>query len=420
MFAVLKQRNFALLWTGQIVSMAGDWLLVIALPFYIYQLTGSVLQTGLMFMIEILPRIILGSIAGVFVDRWNRRWTMLIADLLRAGSLLLLLLAHSRDFVWLIYCVSLLEAIFSQFFTPASNAVTPQLVKDEQLLAANSLESFNDAITRLVGPPLGGAIFALWSMSGVVLLDSLTFLFSALMILLISPSIGVREKQAQKAPAETVRQVWHEWLDGLRLVGKNRTVKGVFVSMSLLMINQGIINVLLVVIVKVLMHGNELTFSWLLTAQGVGALVGALLIGMMSKFIRPVFLLVSGLAMIGIALIILAYIPVLLIDLPVLALVGLCAVGAMVVVQTLLQQAVADQYRGRLFGTFSTITSVWMMLGMVIASLFGDSVGAVPLLDVAAFFSFLAALAGLFMLFNARLEPSSEAPLEVGTVPLQE
>jgi len=76
MLAALRQRNFALLWFGQLISLLGDWILFVALPFYIYTLTGSTLATGIMFMVQTLPRLFLGSVAGVFVDRWNRRRTM--------------------------------------------------------------------------------------------------------------------------------------------------------------------------------------------------------------------------------------------------------------------------------------------------------------------------------------------------------
>src|SRR5437762_12450191 len=103
MFAVLRKRNFTLLWLGQIVSMCGDGFLFIAVPYYVYQLTGLILQTGITVVAETLPRVLLSSLAGVFVDRWNRRWTMLIADLLRAAVLLLMLLVHSADLLWLIY-----------------------------------------------------------------------------------------------------------------------------------------------------------------------------------------------------------------------------------------------------------------------------------------------------------------------------
>src|SRR5690349_11400335 len=106
MLAVLRRRNFAMLWLGQLVSHIGDMVLIIALPFHVYQITGSLLQTGLMYIVETLPRILLGSLAGVFVDRWDRRWTMIVADLGRAAVLLPLLLARAPADLWLIYAVA--------------------------------------------------------------------------------------------------------------------------------------------------------------------------------------------------------------------------------------------------------------------------------------------------------------------------
>lgn len=81
MLAVLRQHNFALLWFGQLISNIGDWVIKIALPYYTYQLTGSVLATGSMFLASTLPGVLLASVAGVFVDRWSRKWTMIGMDL---------------------------------------------------------------------------------------------------------------------------------------------------------------------------------------------------------------------------------------------------------------------------------------------------------------------------------------------------
>ena len=184
MLAVLRRRNFALLWLGQLVSQIGDMVLMVALPFYVYQLTGSLLQTGLMYIVETLPRILFGSLAGMFVDRWDRRWTMIVSDFGRAAALLLLL-AHSPSSLWLLYAVACIQSIISLFFVPASSATTPTLVPEHQLVAANSLQSLNESVMRLVGPPLGGALLALAGIAGVVLVDSASFLFSAAMLLLI-------------------------------------------------------------------------------------------------------------------------------------------------------------------------------------------------------------------------------------------
>src|SRR5579875_3879398 len=103
MLAALRQRNFALLWFGQLISLLGDWVLFVALPFYIYTLTGSTLATGVMFIVQTLPRLSRGSVAGVGGGRWSRRRTLYVAGLLQALVLLPLRVVHSSQWVWIIY-----------------------------------------------------------------------------------------------------------------------------------------------------------------------------------------------------------------------------------------------------------------------------------------------------------------------------
>src|SRR5438093_12675200 len=103
MLALLRQRNFPLLWLAGLVDMAGDWVLIVGLPIYVSQLTGSALATSLMLAASIIPRLLLGSVAGVFVDRWDRKRTMVVVDGLLALGLLPLLAVHSSDQIWIVY-----------------------------------------------------------------------------------------------------------------------------------------------------------------------------------------------------------------------------------------------------------------------------------------------------------------------------
>jgi len=139
MRTVLRQRNFALLWVGGMISNLGDWLLLIALPFHVYQRTGSALATGTMFVAETIPSILLGSVAGVFVDRWDRRRTMIVCTVAQAGLTLMLLTVRSPEKFWIIYLVGFLQSAIGQFFHPASSALLPRVVGEQHMLAANSL-----------------------------------------------------------------------------------------------------------------------------------------------------------------------------------------------------------------------------------------------------------------------------------------
>jgi Na+/melibiose symporter-like transporter len=119
--------------------MLGNWVLFIALPFHVYTLTGSTLARGAMFIAESLPAIVIGSFAGIFVDRWNRQWTMVGADIGRGVALLPLLLVQNRQSVWIVYVVAFIVSVFGQFFGPAQRALVPHLVTGDDLLPANAL-----------------------------------------------------------------------------------------------------------------------------------------------------------------------------------------------------------------------------------------------------------------------------------------
>lgn len=180
---MLRIRDYRLVATGQLLSSLGDWLLLVAAPYYVLRLTGSTLATGLSMGAETLPALALGPVAGVFADRWDRRRTMLAADLLRAASVALMLLVHHPDQVWLIYLALVAEASFGQFFNPAQQALIPALVgRGPQLSAANSLAALIGGTVRLLGGPLGGALYALTGFAPVVALDAGSYLASALLI----------------------------------------------------------------------------------------------------------------------------------------------------------------------------------------------------------------------------------------------
>src|SRR5262245_4780212 len=123
MLALLRRRSFALVWAGGLVSLAGDWALITGVPLVVYQMTGSTLAVGMTLMANSLPRLACGSMAGVFVDRWDRRRTMMVADVLLGLALLPLLLVRSAEWLWLVAAVLLVEGALAQFYRPAESAL---------------------------------------------------------------------------------------------------------------------------------------------------------------------------------------------------------------------------------------------------------------------------------------------------------
>src|SRR5262249_48630139 len=106
MIALFRQRNFALLWTGGFISQTGGWLLLIGLPIAVYLLTGSALVTSTVFIVDLVPPLLFGPLAGVLVDRWNRRRILIVVNLLQALVLLPLLTVHGKNDLWIVYAVS--------------------------------------------------------------------------------------------------------------------------------------------------------------------------------------------------------------------------------------------------------------------------------------------------------------------------
>lgn len=412
MLAVIRQRNFGLLWIGQNISMIGDWVLFVALPFYIYALTGSALATGIMFIAQTLPKLFLGSVAGVFVDRWNRKYTMVIVSLIQALILLPLFLVRSRDLIWVIYLCAFSDALVSQFFIPAQTAIIPMLVEEKDLLPANSLNSMSQELTRLVGPSLGGLLFGLFGISSVIALDFVSFLVSAALVALIvlstrQATITQEQHSAQGARSTIVKSltnVWQEWQAGMRLVKREQLVSAIFIIIGVLMVGEGIIQVLFAPYTERVLHSAPLVLGSLLSAQAVGGILGSLAIPRLGKKITPGHLMGFCGLVFSSVIAVMALIPVVPVILPLIAIAGAGAVGFFIPMITLLQTTVANEFQGRIFGALGAIQAIALLVGMGAASGFSDRIGIVPMLLVDAGFSILASLL-TFALVRVPIQP---------------
>ncbi len=421
MFSLLRQRNFALLWVAGLTSGVGSTMLYIALPFYVYARTHSALATGAMFIAEMAPAILLGSVAGVFVDRWDRRRTMIAADLARAALLLLLLTIDMRDRLWIVYAVACAESALSQFFTPAAGALLPRLVEDRALVTANSLTALSGNLTLFVAPSLGGALLGLLGLPGVVLTDSASYVASALLVALIRPPRSAAMPASHAAhprqdATATWARAWREWRDGLGVIQHDRVLATLFLVEAASALAQGLFNVLIVLFVKNVLLGSAVVLGWLVTAQGVGGLVGGLAGGRLSRAVAP------G-RIVGVALLVVGALALVTFNVPVLplTLAGFILAGAAIVVsginqQALLQSRVDDRYRGRVLGAVGTTGALLTLLGTGAASAVGDRLGAVAGLNLACGFWLIAGMLAVALLPGDAGVPSHEpdaSPLRV-------
>jgi predicted MFS family arabinose efflux permease len=403
MLATLKERNFALLWTGGLVSLIGNWILIAAMPFHIYAVTNSALATSAWLMAYIAPGVIFGSVAGVFVDRWDRKHTMVITSFAQAAVILTLLLAQTPDMIWLIYVVAFIEASLAQFFSPAENALLPSLVGEEHLMTANSLNSMNDNLARLIGPAIGGALLGLVGLTSVILLDAASYLIATVLILLVNAPRDITSPTPSEATAVAGTgwvKVWREWLAGLKLVRHHRILTGIFAVVGIALLGDAIISAILVVFVQDIMGLSSVEFGWMMTARGIGGLIGGLLLAKIGRKWTPQQLISTGFILSGILIFITISFPILAVVLPLLLLVGIPAIVSFVSVQTLLQQETEDAFRGRIFGAFGTTITLLMLIGSGIGGALADQLGAAFLMSSAAIIYVVAGLLAIVLLIQ--------------------
>ena len=400
MFTLLGQRNFALLWWGGLISITGNRVLTMAIPFYIYGQTGSTMATATMMIAMILPSMLFGSIAGVFVDRWDRRQVMIVTNLLLAIVLLPLLALRVTAWIWLVYVVAFLEATIATFFYPAENALLPRIVGDDQLLPANTLNSLNNTLAGLIGWSLGGILLARWGIELVILFDSLSYLLAALLVFLVNaPPEQTRVCGAEVATEPFSWQNFRrDWQDGLTLIFQRRIIATLFVVSSLSLLGGTMMDPLVAPFVYDILQRDAVEFGWILTVGAIGGMLGGLLIGRLAGRVRTADLFSLSSIMVGVLL----FIMYRSVSLPVVLGLGLLSsmlsVGPRVAMPTLLQEHVADGYRGRVFGTLDMTSSLLMLLGVGFAGIMGERIGIVPVLSIGAGIMIVAGIVSLLLL----------------------
>lgn len=392
MLATLRHRDFALLWFAGLISVAGDFALYAALPLHAYALTGSAAAAGAVFAASLLPRVVLGPLAGVYVDRWDRKRTMVAADLLQAAVLLPLLAVDSAGLLWLLYLVRAVGGTLGLFFTPAESALLPRLVGEDQLIAANALNTLNNNLGRLIGPAIGGALYAVGGLEAVVAVDVASFIVAAGLIAMIRANARPDRQPESDDARPALLRVFAELRAGLLVMRQSRVISAVFLSFGLGFIAEGTFEVGFTPLVIDVFDGGATGVGILLSAQAVGGLGAGALIARTSARISPRLLFAGGLLGLGIAdfgmvnsanlappdvsPVALAGAFMILAGAPIVAL-HAASLG-------ILQVETTDAFRGRVFGALGMVEGFAILTGLLAGALTVDRFGIVPVLSAGA------------------------------------
>jgi Na+/melibiose symporter-like transporter len=369
-------RDLRLLLAANLVSLTGDWILRTGIAYQIYVLTGSTLASAAAVLASLLPQVVLGSVAGVYVDRWDRRRTMAVTNLLMAATLLPLVAVQDAGRAWIVYAVIAVQSCLAPFFTSAEAALVPSVAPADQLVTVNSLNGQVRDVARLLGAALGGVIAGFGGIALLSIVDIATFLLAAALI------AGVR---ARPAPGSTQRpHVLREWAEGLRIAGTGRTLR-VFLAFTLVTgIGEAIIGTLMAPFIRDVLGGSARAYGVVMAAQAIGGIAGGLLVTLIGHRFAPRAMFGWGAAAFGVLDVVLFLYPlvarVLWPAIVLMVLIGVPVAFMVAGAMTVFQRATDDRHRGRVYGATVAVDGAAMLLGTIAAGTLGERIGILPVI----------------------------------------
>jgi MFS family permease len=361
-------RNFRLLYIGQTISQLGDWFNTVAVYALLLDLTGSATAVAWMLIVQMLPIALVGPVAGMIVDRLNRRRIMMAADVVRGCLIFGLLLVRRADQIWIAYVVTALTVAAQAFFEPARTATIPNVTSAEELLPANALSSATWSSMLAIGASLGGLVSAVFGRNLAFVINALSFFASALFIASTRYDATPAARRPQRGLVELTGA--RDLVDGFRYIRRHSHVAALMLVKAGWGAGAGILLLLTIFGQRVFPvgTGSAAGIGVLYGARGLGAALGPIMLrwilgqkpAALRRTIGPAYF------MIGVFYAALAVAPV-------LPLAALCVLFAhfggsilWVFSTVLLQMEVPDEFRGRVFAAelalvtlTSSISSYW-------------------------------------------------------------
>jgi MFS family permease len=445
MFQALRIRDFRLLWGGSVISALGTWLLVLAIPAHVLLVTGSLRDTGLTLAAQYLPVLVLGPVAGVLTDRWDRRRLMIATSLFRAGAVAVMLLGTTPGRYWVLYAALIAESSAGVLYLPAWQARTPAIVGTGTLLSsANSLNALADGAVRLIGGPLGGILLAAVGVRWLILADAVSYLASAAANTATSrpsaatsrssapaarssaaashpsaatsrpsaatsrPSAATSRPAARPAtrrlatrhpatrhpanPGPAIAAVAHDLAEGARVLRAEPVARALLAVTVIFLAANAALSAMLIPLGIRRLGGGENT-GFVLSALGVGFLLAAPLLRALLDRVQPRILLTATLAATAAGQFVLFTSASLVTALPAAVTIGTFGSMSEVIPQTALQRVIPNAVLGRISAVFLTGEAAVGLLGAL----------AGPFLAQAIHLTGLAATASLVTLAAAAL-----------------
>jgi MFS family permease len=396
---LVRNRNFSLLWVGQLVSLFGEKIHTIALGFLVYEATGgSALEVGLTFAATAVPNVLLGPLAGTLVDRWNRRTTMAICDIVRAALLLAVPFVIQVD-VSLVYVMAFLIATVTLLFRPAKTAVIPAIVQERDLVTANSASSVADTAADLLGLPLAGVLIGalMGSLQIAFVLGASTYLVSAVLIW----AMHVPRQELIETPMR-VRSLWDEMVEGWNFLRHQVELFSNTIISTIAQLAVGAEIVATIPYTQEVLDTRpglppETTYALLLSAVALGSVLGGIGVGWLGDRVRKGPMTIVGFIGMGLSLVVAGFVREPLVAIGVFFFTGLFNMVFIIPTITLFQQRTPQRLMGRVVSSRQALVFGAIAASMGLSGWLSDLIGADMVLIVAGAICALAGAAGFLI-----------------------
>ena len=363
-------RTFLIVWSGQLVSIVGTNLTWFGLSIWVYLETGSVTQLSLMMVAANLPRILLAPVAGALVDRWDRRWAMIISDSASGVGTLIIAIAFLTDSIsiGLLVVVAAVISSFEAVHWPAYQASTSLLVPKERYAQASGMVQMADAAGQLLAPFLGGAVVALGGVAVLIAVDVVTFTVAVATLLMVRFPAAQRTAEGVAA----VGTIWQESAYGFRYVWRRHPLMALLVAFAGLNLVLGFIGP--VFIAYMLSFTTETTMGLVMSLGATGMLVGSVLASSFRVNSGRVARIVMAAAILGAMLVVVASSTSLIVILGALFVGMLVVPYAAAMSQSIWMAKVEPDVQGRVFSVRSMIAQITNPIALALAGPLADHV----------------------------------------------
>lgn len=411
-------KSFMLLIAAQLVSNVGDWLHILALLTMVgFKWNATPWEITAISLCMAVPLLLGGPFAGYLSDRFNRKALMIGSDIARAAVVICLVFAGS---LWQVYVLLLAKGCMDVLFSPAKSGKIKELVPAAQMDKAMALSSSIEQITKIVGPALGGLLVAAFGISVCYMIDSATFVLSAIILIGLPRLAGTKKEDTETSTGETeVRKSFRQEMSaGLHVIAGMPVVLCGIVTLVLVLLMLQIGDSQIVTLFREIPGVNGDLLGWCVAASGLGTLLSALLVSRIGSGKHPLIFMGLGAVIMGVVFSSAGLVTAhgqagIWMNIALFGSFMLAGVGAglaFIPFNSMLQQRTPAEYTGRVFGTIGSLTSAAVILGPVAGGALVTASGPVSAFILSGLLTGLLGL-GLLML-RGKIERRDEAAIK--------